>query len=86
MYVYGDQVNDHGEYAVLINGTDVGHFNGRSGCGAGYAKFCEKLHGLVFFTGGLPRGMHALVIQNLGPSEGNKTFFGEPLAQLLDGV
>lgn len=61
---------------MSINGTDMGTFNGRSGCGGGYAKFCEKLHGLEFFAA-LPQGTHALHIENLGPAEGNKTFFGE---------
>ncbi|GMK53583.1 hypothetical protein CspeluHIS016_0101690 [Cutaneotrichosporon spelunceum] len=38
VYVYGDQVNDHGVYTVTLNGSVVGQYNGRSGCGGGYAK------------------------------------------------
>ncbi|CAK9780428.1 unnamed protein product [Cutaneotrichosporon oleaginosum] len=75
IYVYGDQVNDHGDYTVSLNGSTVGRYSGRSGCRGGFAKACEKLHGLVFFAGDLPAGSHALRIENGGPAEGNKTFF-----------
>lgn len=74
--VYGDQVNDHGEYTVSINGTAVATHNGRSGCGGGFAKACEKLHGLKFLGGPYPAGTHTLRIENGGPADGNKTFFG----------
>lgn len=77
MWVYGDQVNDHGLYDVFLNGTQAGTFNGRSGCGGGYAKYCEKLHGLAFFAGQLPPGQHEVRIVNGGPDTGNKTFFGK---------
>ncbi len=77
--MYGDQVNDHGYYTASLNGTRVSEYTGRSGCGGGYAKACEKLHGLVFFAGPLPAGTHALRIENSGPAEGNKTFFGDSL-------
>ncbi|BEI84207.1 hypothetical protein CcaverHIS002_0408110 [Cutaneotrichosporon cavernicola] len=75
VYVYGDQVNDHGDYTVTLNGSVVGQYTGRSGCGGGYAKACEKLHGLKFFASGLSDGTHALRIENGGPAEGNKSFF-----------
>ncbi|BEJ15229.1 hypothetical protein CspHIS471_0409960 [Cutaneotrichosporon sp. HIS471] len=75
VYVYGDQVNDHGDYTVTLNGSVVGQYTGRSGCGGGYAKACEKLHGLKFFASGLSPGTHALRIENGGPAEGNQTFF-----------
>lgn len=75
--MYGDQVNDHGAYSASINGTSIS-LNGRSGCGGGFAKACEKLHGLKFFASPLPEGTHSLRIENGGPAEGNRTFFGEP--------
>ena len=76
-------MNDHGYYSIYLNGTDAEHlygrYTGRSGCGGGYAKFCEKLHGLVGFAGGLPEGTHQVTLVNESPSEsgGNVTFFGE---------
>ncbi|KAK1926021.1 hypothetical protein DB88DRAFT_537969 [Papiliotrema laurentii] len=81
LYIYGDQVNDHGYYSIYLNGTDAEHlygrYTGRSGCGGGYAKSCEKLHGLVGFAGGLPEGKHQVTLVNESPSEsgGNVTFF-----------
>ena len=52
-------------------------YNGRSGCGqASYAKYCEKLHGLIGFFGGLPEGTHTIKLENLGPSDDNRTFVG----------
>lgn len=62
---------------MSINGSAVGTYNGRSGCGGGYAKHCEKLRGLLFLGGPYPAGNHTLRIENGGPSDGNKTFFGE---------
>lgn len=75
VYIYGDQVNDHGPYSVYINDTNVATHTGRSGCGGGYAKYCEKVHGLAFFAGSLPEGQHTLRLVNEGPSSGNTTYF-----------
>lgn len=49
--------------------------NGRSGCGGGYAKACEKLGGLAFFAGALPEGTHTLRLTNNGPLDGQSTYF-----------
>lgn len=77
MWVYGDQVNDHGSYTVYLNNTAVGTYTQRSGCANGYAKSCEKLHGLAFFAGPLPQGQHNLKIVNAGTNgQGQQTFFG----------
>lgn len=78
IYIYGDQVNDHGLYYIYINGSSTPYttLNGRSGCGGGYAKHCEKLHGLAFFVGGLPQGQHEVRLVNGGPAEGDVTYFG----------
>ena len=78
IYIYGDQVNDHGPYDVYLNGSSspAAQLNGRSGCGGGYAKYCEKLHGLAFFAGGLPAGTHEVRLVNGGPADGDVTFFG----------
>ncbi|KAJ9115405.1 hypothetical protein QFC22_005162 [Naganishia vaughanmartiniae] len=76
VYVYGDQVNDHGYYTVLMNSTQYANFTGRSGCAGGEGeKQCEKLGGLHFFAGGLPEGTHEMRIVN-GGTEALKTFFG----------
>lgn len=77
IYLYGDQVNDHGPYRIYLNDTLALEGNDRSGCGGGYAKYCEKLWGLKYFAGSLPQGQHKLRMVNGGPSEGNRTFFGE---------
>ncbi|TXT10541.1 hypothetical protein VHUM_02046 [Vanrija humicola] len=76
VWVYGDQVNDHGSYTVYLNGSAVGTYTQRSGCANGYAKSCEKLHGLAFFAGPLPQGQHTLKIVNAGTNgQGQQTFF-----------
>ncbi|WOO83127.1 uncharacterized protein LOC62_04G006608 [Vanrija pseudolonga] len=76
VWVYGDQVNDHGSYTVYLNNTAVGTYTQRSGCANGYAKSCEKLHGLAFFAGPLPQGQHQLKIVNAGTNgQGQQTFF-----------
>ncbi|ORY29306.1 hypothetical protein BCR39DRAFT_532216 [Naematelia encephala] len=77
VYIYGDQVNDHGPFSVYINDTTTPYatHTGRSGCGGGYAKYCEKVHGLAFFANNLPEGQHTLRLENQGPSDGNMTYF-----------
>jgi hypothetical protein len=80
IYLYGDQVNDHGPYTVSLDSRQQVALNDRSGCGGGYAKACEKLSGLKFFAGGLGEGEHTLRFENGGPSEGDRTFFGELVA------
>lgn len=77
IYLFGDQVNDHGLYSIYFNQTIHATYNGRSGCGGGYAKYCEKLGGLRLFAGNLPAGEHSLKVVNESPVEGNVTFFGE---------
>lgn len=78
VYIFGDQVDDHGLYSIYFNGssTPYGTYNGRSGCGGGYKKECEKLGTLKFFAGGLPMGQHTLKLVNDGPSGTNETYFG----------
>lgn len=77
VYLYGDQVNDHGPYTISLDSTPAAALNDRSGCGGGYAKECEKLYGLKFFAGGLGEGVHTLRFENGGPTEGDRTFFGK---------
>jgi hypothetical protein len=76
VYLYGDQVNDHGPYTVSLDSRPQVALNDRSGCGGGYAKACEKLSGLKFFAGNLGEGEHTLRFENGGPTEGERTFFG----------
>lgn len=73
MWVYGDQVNDHGDYEVFINDTRVAAHTGRSGCSGSSDQRCEKLHGVKFFGGPYPYGNHTLRVANTGAA----TFFGE---------
>lgn len=80
IYLYGDQVNDHGPYTIALDGTPRAALNDRSGCGGGYAKECEKLYGLKFFAGNLGAGEHTLRFENGGPTEGDRTFFGAYLS------
>ncbi|KAK8845599.1 hypothetical protein IAR55_006315 [Kwoniella newhampshirensis] len=78
LYVYGDQVNDHGYFSLYFNDstTPYATYNGRSGCGTGaYEKGCEKLGTLKAFVGGLPAGQHSVRIMNESPQGSNATFF-----------
>lgn len=84
MYLYGDQVNDHGLYTITLDSQPPVTLNDRSGCGDGYAKYCEKLGGLKFFAGGLSDSNHVLKFVNGGPQDGNRTFFGAPPYPDLD--
>ncbi|KAJ9108198.1 hypothetical protein QFC20_003561 [Naganishia adeliensis] len=53
VYVYGDQVNDHGYYTVFINDTQIANLTGRSGCaGSDGEKSCEKLGAPSFLRWG----------------------------------
>jgi len=70
-------VNDHGPYTISLDSVPQAALNDRSGCGGGYAKACEKLSGLKFFAGNLGEGEHTLRFENGGPTEGDRTFFGE---------
>lgn len=90
VYVFGDQVDDHGLYSIYLNAsatpwtgqyTPYATYNGRSGCGGGWKKACEKLEGLRAFVGGLPMGQHSMTIVNEGPTGQNATFFGELLRE-----
>ncbi|RSH82819.1 hypothetical protein EHS25_005809 [Saitozyma podzolica] len=57
LYIFGDQVDDHGLYSIYLNSSytpwldgssrsaAVATLDGRSGCGGGYKKACEKLGG-----------------------------------------
>lgn len=82
MWVYGDQKNDHGNFAVFLNGSEVEVNNGRSGCGGGWSQTCEKLHGLAFFAGSLPQGTHEVKIVNQSPGGDKPTFFGKLTVRL----
>ncbi|KAJ9091474.1 hypothetical protein QFC21_007210 [Naganishia friedmannii] len=75
IYIFGDQVNDHGYYTVLLNSTTYANLTGRSGCaGSEGEKQCEKLGGLHFFAGGLPEGTHEVQVVN-GGMAGAQTYF-----------
>lgn len=76
LYIYGDQVNDHGLYSIFFNTSTIPYatYNGRSGCAVGgVEKSCEKLGTLKIFVGGLGEGEHQVRLVN----EGQETYFGE---------
>ncbi|WVQ80956.1 hypothetical protein IAT38_003063 [Cryptococcus sp. DSM 104549] len=78
VYIYGDQVNDHGPFSLYFNdsSTPYGTWNARSGCGtSAYEKSCEKLGSLKAFVGGLPPGEHEATIVNGGPEGDEATYF-----------
>ncbi|CED84703.1 hypothetical protein [Phaffia rhodozyma] len=68
IYIFGDQVNDHGFFTVTINETSAETLNNESGCGGGFAKTCEKLGTLAYFKGNLGQGTHRLKLVNNGGS------------------
>jgi hypothetical protein len=70
LWIYGDEVNDHGSFTVTINGSSpVTHSGSPNGC-SGVGR-CEKQNALKFFAGGLPAGNHDVTVLNVGT-----TFFG----------
>ncbi|WWD22547.1 hypothetical protein CI109_107040 [Kwoniella shandongensis] len=78
LYIYGDQVNDHGPFSLYFNdsSTPYATYNGRSGCGtSAVEKGCEKLGTLKAFVGGLPAGEHRAKVTNDGPEGSGATFF-----------
>ncbi|OXG89871.1 hypothetical protein C345_01954 [Cryptococcus neoformans A2-102-5] len=74
LYIYGDQVNDHGPYSIFFNASTIPYatYSGRSGCAVGgVEKSCEKLGTLKAFVGGLGEGEHQVRLVN----EGEETYF-----------
>ncbi|WVO23416.1 uncharacterized protein IAS62_004769 [Cryptococcus decagattii] len=74
LYIYGDQVNDHGLYSIFFNTSTIPYatYNGRSGCAVSdVEKSCEKLGTLKVFIGGLGEGEHQVRLVN----EGQETYF-----------
>ncbi|TYJ52738.1 hypothetical protein B9479_006633 [Cryptococcus floricola] len=76
LYVFGDQVNDHGVFSLYFNSSSTPFVtpSGRSGCQVAnnqVEKSCEKLDSLKAFVGGLPAGEHQVEIVN----QGQDTYF-----------
>lgn len=79
VWIYGDQVNDHGFFDVYMDDKPLSEdtLSGRSGCGATTdfpSKTCEKLGGLHFFVGGIKEGTHNMRVVNRGSGEGASFF------------
>ncbi|WWC85853.1 uncharacterized protein L201_000720 [Kwoniella dendrophila CBS 6074] len=79
LYIYGDSVQDHGDFSIYFNDstTPYGTYNARTPCGGtqDYGKKCEKLGSLKSFIGNLPQGEHKVKLTNDGPQGDNATFF-----------
>ncbi|WWC66785.1 uncharacterized protein I206_100690 [Kwoniella pini CBS 10737] len=79
LYIYGDSVQDHGDFSVYFNDsqTPYGTWNARTPCGGQveFGKTCEKLGSLKAFIGNLPAGTHQVKVVNDGPEGSNATFF-----------
>ncbi|WVN89204.1 uncharacterized protein L203_104421 [Cryptococcus depauperatus CBS 7841] len=77
LYIFGDQVNDHGLFSIYFNKSSIpfSTLSGRSGCGTPNGKIektCEKLGTLKAFVGGLGQGEHMVEVVN-GGAEGTRT-------------
>lgn len=90
LWIYGDQVNDHGPFSVSFNSSSSSSssssspspvvLSGASGCGGAFGKTCEKLGTLAFVVSGLPEGQHRVKLTNLAGQNGS--YFGSFLLLL----
>lgn len=67
-------MDDHGLFSVTLDNRPAQQFNGISGCGGGFRKFCEKDNTLAYFAGNLDSSLHTVTVQNNAGV--NNSFFG----------
>ncbi|KAG8984073.1 hypothetical protein FRB93_006802 [Tulasnella sp. JGI-2019a] len=74
LYIFGDTVNNHGEYSVTIDNHQPQTYNSIRGCGGAFGKFCEKTQpSLRYFAGNLDSSEHTVTVTNIAI---NSTFIG----------
>ena len=74
IYIFGDKVDDHGLFSVTLDNRSAEQFNGVSGCGGVFMKYCEKDNTLAYFASNLDSGLHTVTVQNNAGV--NHSFFG----------
>jgi hypothetical protein len=74
VYIFGDKVDDHGLFSVTLDNRSVQQFDGVSGCGGDYRKYCEKTNTIAFFASNLDSSLHTVTLQNNAGV--NNSYFG----------
>jgi len=64
IYIFGDKVDDHGLFSVTLDNRSAEQFNGVSGCGGVFMKYCEKDNTLAYFASNLDSSLHTVTVQN----------------------
>jgi hypothetical protein len=67
-------VDDHGLFSVTLDNRTAHQFNGVSGCGGVFKKYCEKDNTLAYFASNLDSSLHTVTLQNNAGV--NHSFFG----------
>ena len=75
IYIFGDKVDDHGLFSVTLDNRTAQQFDGVSGCGGAFRKYCEKDNTLAYFASNLDSSLHTVTVQNNAGV--NHSFFGE---------
>lgn len=75
IYIFGDKVDDHGLFSVTLDNRTAQQFDGVSGCGGAFRKYCEKDNTLAYFASNLDSTLHTVTVQNNAGV--NHSFFGE---------
>lgn len=74
IYIFGDKVDDHGLFTVTLDNRSPQQFDGVSGCGGAFAKYCEKTNTLAYFASNLDSSLHTVTVRNNAGV--NNSFFG----------
>ncbi|KIM82856.1 hypothetical protein PILCRDRAFT_459073 [Piloderma croceum F 1598] len=64
IYIFGDKVDDHGLFSVTLDNRTAQQFDGVSGCGGAFRKYCEKDNTLAYFASNLDSSLHTVTLQN----------------------
>lgn len=67
-------MDDHGLFSVTLDNRTAQQFNGVSGCGGVFKKYCEKDNTLAYFASNLDSSLHTVTLQNNAGV--NHSFFG----------
>lgn len=74
LYIFGDKVDDHGIYSVVLDERPAQQYDGKSGCGGIFEHACEKDNTLKYFVSNLDAGGHTFTLTNAGI---NGSYFGK---------
>ena len=74
LYIFGDKVDDHGLFSVTLDNRAAQQFDGVSGCGGAFAKFCEITNTLAYVATNLDSSLHTVTVRNIAGV--NNSYFG----------